>query len=381
MRWHSTQDRDGPAGLVPRQRRVGAGEHRTWVVFLSVMSVWWVTTSSALAQVQASWQLRFTAPPACSTAQDFREALDERVVRSGIYPGELNHRITVSILPADDGWAARLVVESSVDGVRVERTAQANRCEELIPALALMAALALELEPSATPERPPPPPTLEADLRSIPPLAPAPPKVASPLPVAAKAASSKAAPPPGGTRLTEGELGFMLHWRSVVGWRDRVAVGPGILWGSRAAQGFSPWLRVTGDRVASGVVDASGFGASLTWTLAQLDGCTHKWALSGGAFVSPCARLSVGSLQAKGFAGVDAGVDSARDSTRLWLTAGAGIEAAIPIVGPLWLRVQGGVEALVLRQRVYVDADPDRILVHMPAVLGLLGVGLGVRIW
>ena len=53
----------------------------------------------------------------------------------------------------------------------------------------------------------------------------------------------------------------------------------------------------------------------------------------------------------------------------------------MPIVGPLWLRVQGGVDALVLRQRIYVDADPDRILVHMPAVLGLLGVGLGVRIW
>ena len=169
----------------------------------------------------------------------------------------------------------------------------------------------------------------------------------------------------------------MLHWRSVVGWRDRVAVGPGILWGSRAAQGFSPWVRLSGDHVASRVVDASGFGASLTWTLAQLDGCTHKWALWGGAFLSPCARLSVGSLQAKGYAGVD----TARDSARVWLTAGGGVEAAIPIVGPLWLRVQGGVEAIVLRQRVYVDADPDHILVHMPAVVGLLGLGVGVRIW
>jgi hypothetical protein len=376
MRRHSTQDRDGPAGLVPRQRRVDAGERRTWVVFLSVMSVCWLTTTSALGQARSRWQLRFKAPAACSTVQEFREALDERVLRSGIFPRELNHRIIVAIVRADDGWTARLVVESSADGVRVERTAQANRCEELIPVLALMTALALDLEPSATTEPSAAAPSLGGDSPSFP-LAPAPPMVVPALPARSGAASPKKAPPPVGARRTEGELGFMLHWRSVVGWRDRVAVGPSILWGSRAAQGFSPWLRVSGDRVASGVVDASGLGASLTWTLAQLDGCTHKWALWGGAFVSPCARLSIGSLRAKGYAGVDA----ARDSTRVWLTAGGGIEAAMPIVGPLWLRAQGGVEALVLRQRVYVDADPDRILVRMPAVLGLLGVGLGVRIW
>ena len=64
-----------------------------------------------------------------------------------------------------------------------------------------------------------------------------------------------------------------------------------------------------------------------------------------------------------------------------WLSAGGGAELAMMLVGPLWLRVQGGVEALVLRQRVYVDAEPDRVLLEMPAVLGSLGVGLGVRIW
>lgn len=349
------------------------------------MSFYWLTSSSALAQEPPAWQLHFTAPAACSTEQDFRKALDDRASRSGIFPRTLNHRIIVSIWPADAGWTGRLVVESSADGVRVERTAQAKRCEELLPALALMTALAFDLEPSPTPELPSSPTTQDGDSRSFPPLLPAPPKVVPPLPVgggrrsrlgggrsSSKVASRKTEP-----RLTEGELGFLLHWRSLVGWRDRVAVAPSILWGSRADQGFSPWLRVSGDHVPSRVVDASGFGASLTWTLAQLDGCTHKWGLWGRAFFSPCARISVGALQAKGYAGVH----TPRDLTRLWLTVGGGAEAAIPIVGPLWLRVQGGVEALMLRQRVYVDTDPDHILVQMPALLGLLGLGLGVRIW
>jgi hypothetical protein len=378
MRRHSTKDRDGPAKPVPRQGRARAvGERRAWLAFLSVISVWWLTTSSALAQVPPSWQLLFTAPEACSTEEEFRKALDERALRSGIFPRALNHRIIVSIRPADPGWAARLVVESVADGVRVERTAHANQCEELIPALALMTALALDLEPSRSSEAPPPAVTSGGNSPSSPPLLPAPPDVVRPPPVAAPATSPQRASRPAGPRLTEGEVGFLLPWRSVVGWRDRVGVGPSILWGSRSPQGFSPWVRVSGAHVASRVEDASGFRASLTWTVAQLDGCTHKWILWGGAFFSPCVRLSVGSLQARGYAGLD----TARNSTRLWLTAGGGVEAAIPIVGPLWLRVQGGVEALVLRQRVYVDTDPDHVLVHMPAVLGLVGLGLGVRIW
>jgi hypothetical protein len=74
-------------------------------------------------------------------------------------------------------------------------------------------------------------------------------------------------------------------------------------------------------------------------------------------------------------------VQTPRDRTSLWLTAGGGGEVAIGLVGPLWLRVQGGVEALVLRQRVFLGADPDHTLFRMPAVVGLLGAGLGVRIW
>jgi hypothetical protein len=35
----------------------------------------------------------------------------------------------------------------------------------------------------------------------------------------------------------------------------------------------------------------------------------------------------------------------------------------------------------MVRQRVYVEIDPDHTLVQMPPGLGLLGVGLGTRIW
>src|SRR6185503_8564806 len=143
---------------------------------------------------------------------------------------------------------------------------------------------------------------------------------AAPPPVTSSTTPRRAAAP----RLTEGELGFLLHWRSVEGWRDRVAVAPSLLWGSRAAQGFAPWVRVSGDHVSADLADAAGLRASLTWTLAHVDACTHKWALGGGAFLSPCALLSAGAFQAKGIAGVQA----ARELTRFWLTAGGGLDAA-----------------------------------------------------
>jgi hypothetical protein len=347
---------------------------RYWALF-SALSFAWIIPSSALAQAPPAWQLRFSAPVACSTEQDFRKALNDRASWSETSPRALNHRISVSILPTDGGWTGRVLVESGADGVRVERTAQAKHCPELVPALALMTALALDLEPAAS-QRASTPAATDGKSRSSSRALPVAAGVPS-LPGAPSAASRTTAPSTAVPRLTEGELGFLLHWRSVMGWRDRVAVAPSLLWGSRAGEGFSPWVRVSGDYVASRIVDASGFGASLTWTLAQVDACTHKWAISGRAFLSPCVGLSLGALRAKGFAGVDA----PHDLTRPWLTAGGGAEAAFPIVGPLWLRVQGGVEALVLRQRLYVRSDPEHTLAQMPAVLARLGLGLGVRIW
>lgn len=343
---------------------------------LNAMLLCWLATNAAFGQVAPTWQIHFTAPAACPREQDFRRALDERTARANVSWFAHQPRIVVSIRAADDGWTGLLEVESGADGVRVERAAQSPRCEDLVPALALMTALALDLDPAPTSDEASPPPVAEDANEGSTPypahLEGAPPPVETSSEPLARKVPRKASP-----RLTEGELGFLLHWRSLVGWRDRVAVAPSILWGRRVGQGFSPWLRVSGDYVASRVVDAEGLEASLTWTVAQLDACTHKWPLWGSAFLSPCARLTVGALQAAGYAGVD----TPRELTRLWLSAGGGAEVAISLVGPLWLRVQGGIEALALRQRVYVDADPDHVLIEMPAALGLLGAGLGVRIW
>jgi hypothetical protein len=339
------------------------------------MLLCWFATDTAFAQAAPTWQIDFTAPATCPREQDFRHALDERAARSKVSGFAHQPRIVVSIRAAAGAWTGLLEVESSADGVRIERTAQSARCEDLVPALALMTALALELDPAPPSDGASSEPAVvdanEGSTAYPANLDEAPPPVETSSEPFAQKVSRKASP-----RLTEGELGFLLHWRSLVGWRDRVAVAPSILWGSRAGRGFSPWLRVSGDYVASRVV-AGGLEASLTWTVAQLDACTHKWPLWESAFLSPCARLTIGALQAAG----SAGVDTPRELTRLWLSAGGGAELAISIVGPLWLRVQGGVEALVLRQRVYVDAAPDHVLIEMPAALGLLGAGLGVRIW
>jgi hypothetical protein len=336
----------------------------------------WLATNVAFGQAAPKWQIDFTAPAACPREQDFLRALDERTAHADVSGFAHQSRIVVSIRAAANGWTGLLEVESSADGVRVERAAQSRRCEDLVPALALMTALALDLDPAPTSDGASPSPVVEdaeAEATTYPAhLEGAPPPVETASEPSARKVSRKASP-----RLTEGELGFLLHWRSLVAWRDRVAVAPSILWGSRVGEGFSPWLRVSGDYVASRVVDAEGLEASLTWSVAQLDACTHKWPLGGSAFLSPCARLTVGALHAAGYAGVD----TPRNVTRPWLSAGGGAEVAISLVGPLWLRVQGGIEALVLRQRIYVTADPDRVLVEMPAALGSLGAGLGVRIW
>ena len=102
-----------------------------------------LATNAAFAEPAPRWQVEFMAPAACPGEQDFRRALDARMeARSPVSSLAHPPRIVVSIRAVADGWAARLEVESSADGARVERAAQSRRCEDLLPALALMTALA-----------------------------------------------------------------------------------------------------------------------------------------------------------------------------------------------------------------------------------------------
>lgn len=317
-----------------------------WSQALVLVFAWFPLGSlrAAHAQEAVLWRLQFDAPPECPGEAAFRRALSERARRSPA-PG---HRIIVTVTHAEAAWVGRLMVDSPIDGVRVERTTTAPRCEDLGPALALMTALALDLEPAPAPSTP---------RASRPAAAPKAPLAPPPRPVVER-------------NLTEAELGFLVSARSLGGF----SLAPSITMGSHASGSFAPWIRISGEHLATEVKDAAGHTAELGWTLGQLDVCSHKLRFAGDAFVSPCLRLSVGAINAQGQV-----VANPHNVSHTWGSLGPSVEVGAPLFGPLWVRLQGGFDAPFASYRVMVDSTVA--LTTLPAVVARGGIGLGVRLW
>jgi len=333
------------AGLMPSRRWFGA-----LVVVASL-----ATERAAVAEVPVGEiGIDYVAPPSCPDARAFRAALDARLADTPA-PGSRGRRsvtLWVRVTVTSMKVVGQLAV---VGGAGAEvREIEGETCENVVSALGLLAALAVDLEP----EKSGPPEGIEAS-------------------------STKKTQPV----LFRSERGPPADWA----WSAEAGaqVGAGSMLGPDMAPVVLPFVGVGFERPPRGGVDLAarvrlGFvrgaqsittsagDASFRVMAAQLDVCPIRFGLATGLALRACSTGQLGAVQASG-----ARVADAQTDVRAWLLVGVLGRVEWEVIHHLLLEAQGGVVVAATRHRYFVD--PDTTLYRMPIVGGIFSGGLAIR--
>jgi hypothetical protein len=309
----------------------------------------WTAPAAAEAEAEAEAEesvlvrVDYRAPQACPDRTSFLAHVSARTARFRA-SDDAPRAFLVELSPAEGGFEGRLttVVPPSA---RATRQLAGDTCEQVVAALALVAALTIDPNASAPPLSPPPPP-------------PSPPSPPPP-------------PPMPRARIWHFETGVGAGVTSGVVPDVLFALGP-FVEGNVDFGALAPALRLSfqGAPATSYSVDGGGT-ASFRWWLATVEGCI-RWTI--GAFgLAPCARFGFGVLQADGTE-----VTIPRGEARRWADAGGLLRLRWSPVPFLFLEGAGGVVLPLTRDRFHFDA-PDVTIHRAEAAGGLLGGDVGVR--
>jgi hypothetical protein len=301
-----------------------------------------VSSSAAPAEAAPVHGLAYDVPATCPGAVDFvgrvRAHAPGVSLRADGAPAE--DRLDIAVEAHDGGHRGRL--RRIVSGrSTAAREVEGTRCEEVLDALALIAALGLD--PTAGPR-------LEAQA-----AAPAPPRpngAAAPaevVPSAFAGATALALFPPGPM--------------------------PGLVVGGsvrRAGAAAGPLLLVSALLAANDVLADPGRSR---FSLVSLRGelCPVGWAPAARVVLHACARAEAGLLNAEGRR-----LENPRRLLAPWLTAGAALRLRVALGARLFLETDAGA-VVPYRRTEYVATLPRERLARTPAVVAGGGLGLGVH--
>ncbi|MBK7535160.1 MAG: hypothetical protein IPI49_07235 [Myxococcales bacterium] len=289
-------------------------------------------------------RLEYAAPPQCPAAAEVRAHLTQRIRLTG------QHLVRMSLVSAGDRVVGRLWLD---EDERSQREISGARCEDVVHALALIAALALD----------------RAGAGAAPPagLAPAPDPPAPPAPPPARRPASAAAPRSSTAREPRWQ------WHALTAGLLTRGVSPkpmvAALAGARVERRrlFHGWLAVAIGAHTSATEQGE---VSFLWTTARGGLC---WNLDPeDLWAELCADVDVGRLRVEAAHAV-----RATTARRLWLGAGGHVGLAWPKTSRAFVQLQAGLLAPLLRDHVYLTPNVN---VHTtPAVVPWTTLGVGVR--
>ena len=285
---------------------------------------------------------------------------------------------------------------TGLDGAVSRREVTGDSCDEVVSALALITALAVDPLAATAPEPPPPvpgppssspagapssnppaddavpagPPVDHLPAASHPPFAPDP-RLADRPPAAT---SARATPAP-----TQ-----RLRWAAGVQWHALGGLVPG--WGigggafvdaTVPARGpLVPSFRASVSALSTRVAFAGAVGAEIEWFVATLETCPLRLGATSEMGVSFCAAIDAGALRSTG-----SGLQNNGTVVRPWLAPAALGRVAWAPPGPFFFEGEGGLMTPLTRYSFYVQQSgmSDPPLHRIPFAAATFHVNAGYR--
>jgi hypothetical protein len=349
-------------------------------------------------------RVEFRAPAACPDEAAFFAQMQARTARvRRAAPGEDARVYDVTIVAEARGFVGRLVLHERARTSHARQVA-ASECADVIVALALIGALAVDPNADSAPiplppapSGPPAPPagtppaattSSAAAARSETPAASTP--EASPVASAAgsearatpeaapsSAASARPGPVPGKERPAPRASSETAATEWLVGVAfDALAAGTGTAaphLGGRVGVRWPSGFSVDATLGAATSQDAVAAGsAHLLWITASIAACPVRWHIVDALALAPCADVDAGALRVTGD-----GVPNPTAQTRPWFAAGGLARLELPVGELAMIDAQAGVAAPLVRDTFYFLPATDAF--RPPAIVGWAGIGMGAR--
>lgn len=245
----------------------------------------------------------YAAPAGCGTRASFVAELEARTPRVRVVSaGDSVTTVSVELLDRTTGIVGQLSLREP-NGMETLRAVSGKSCEEVVAALALIAAVLVD--PEAMTHTP----------------APAAPAAPSASPSGAEPHRREQPHPPSEETLRfRPSLGTGAAVTSTVA--PSVSFAPGLELGLELERGGfrGPMLLLSFERFSSSTVTTRAGVADFSTLLGRVSLCPLRWPASGIAFLAPCGAFEAGSLHVD----VSQTIDE-KEPTVLWLAAGPGL--------------------------------------------------------
>ncbi|WP_437765984.1 hypothetical protein WMF27_26960 [Sorangium sp. So ce281] len=329
---------------------------------------------SAVAHAQPSaapLRFEYRAEAGCPAEAEFRARVGARL-RRNIAETDAASAYVVIIEQRDRRFIGRLSVRAA-DGTASDRDVAGDTCDDVVAALAVVTALAVDAQAGDAPVAAATP-AVSASPSAVaapPPPVGAPPASAPPAgaPPAGNARARPPAPEPDAT--THLVLGAQLLVGQMIGvpsFGARISAEPPL---AVTTRGVGP-ARFDADLEVSSDVPVAGGSASFLRAALGADACPLGASL-GVLRLSPCARVEGGLVSAS-----RRGIAPARSVTRGWLALGLPVRARLPLWGPFVLDADAGVRLPLLRGGFFPDGADAAA--RPPPIESVAALGLGLTI-
>jgi hypothetical protein len=301
-------------------------------------------------------RVEYQGPSTCPSEGAFFDAVLARTPRARRASDAAPARTFVVHLTSSNDESTGHLLIRAVDGTSTEREVTGDTCDEVVSALALITALAVD--PAAT-------------TRPIPLAKPVPPPAPSTPAAAPPTSDTPAAPVPSDER--RWHLAISVDASVAAGASPRALVGPSAMIQviPPLTMGLAPSIHLGFDLASTGDIDLNGPTVNFHSTLGVVEACPHRWTL-GSFDVEPCARVEAGALSARG-----SNVVPPRSNTHAWIAAGAVARAQWHFFRSLFLDFDAGMRVPFYQTTFFFE--PNDTIYETSALGGWVGAGIGAR--